>query len=242
MTSPGSRHSPEGVGRSPGPSGRAGRPTIHQLTGGTTAARRGRDQMRGSRRTTGTGRRTATRGALAAAAVAVAVVATPGVASAGGTITPLVDCYTTSGSQTTLVLGYANTKGSSANYDVGGNSNHWTPAQYDGDQPGTFDVGVHHGVYQVTLPSSALSTTSWTLGSTTVNIGSAARAAGTCPAGTTLPATGNGTGPAIALAAAGLVGVVAVRRSRRRALPATSSPDSSPSSPPRPTEGTRTDA
>jgi hypothetical protein len=42
--------------------------------------------------------------------------------------------------------------------------------------------------------------------------------AATCPSSTELPEEGNGTGPAIALVAAGLVGGVVVQRARRRAL------------------------
>jgi hypothetical protein len=41
--------------------------------------------------------------------------------------------------------------------------------------------------------------------------------ASACPPSTELPEAGNGTGPAIALGAAGLVGVVVVQRARRRA-------------------------
>jgi hypothetical protein len=38
-----------------------------------------------------------------------------------------------------------------------------------------------------------------------------------CPPSTELPEEGNGTGPAIALVVAGLVGAVGVQRARRRA-------------------------
>ncbi len=44
----------------------------------------------------------------------------------------------------------------------------------------------------------------------------AASASRVCPASTDLPEEGNGTGPAIGLAAAGVVGAVLVHRTRKR--------------------------
>jgi hypothetical protein len=44
----------------------------------------------------------------------------------------------------------------------------------------------------------------------------AASASRVCPASTDLPEEGNGTGPAIGLAAAGVVGAVLVHRARKR--------------------------
>ena len=177
----------------------------------TVAAARATDGIRGRRRT-------AVRIGVAGLVAATAVVASPGTALAAGTITPLLDCWTVSGSTTTLVLGYSNTKSKAATYDVGGSSNSWTPAKYNGRQPDTFEVGTFHGSYSVTMASSDVATATWTLGSTVLDVSDAKAATGTCPPGTSLPASGNGTGAAIALVAAGGLGVLLVHRARRRAV------------------------
>ena len=162
-------------------------------------------------------RRAAVRAAVAGLVTALAVLATPGSALAAGSITPLLDCWTVSGSTTTLVLGYSNTKSKAATYDVGGSSNSWTPTRYDGRQPDTFEVGTFHGSYSVAMASSDVAAATWTLGSTVLDVSDAKAAAGSCPPGTSLPGDGNGTGTALALAAAGGVGLLVVRRARRRA-------------------------
>ena len=161
-------------------------------------------------------RRTVVRAGVAGLVAAAAVVASPGTAFAAGTVAPLLDCWSVSGSTTTLVLGYSNTKSKAATYDVGGSSNHWTPARYDGPQPDTFEVGTFHGVFRVTMASADVPTATWTLGSTTLDVSDAKAATASCPTGTPLPASGNGTGAAVALAAAGGVGALLVRRTRRR--------------------------
>ena len=162
-------------------------------------------------------RRTAVRAGVAGLVAATAVVASPGTALAAGTITPLLDCWTVSGSTTTLVLGYSNTKSKAAVYDVGGSSNHWSPARYDGPQPDTFEVGTSHGSFSVQMDSADVPTATWTLGSTTLDVSDAMAATSSCPPGTALPADGNGTGWAITLVAAGGFGLVALHRGRRRA-------------------------
>jgi hypothetical protein len=162
-------------------------------------------------------RRAAVRTGVAGLVAAVAVVATPGSALAAGTITPLLDCWTVSGSTTTLVLGYANTKSKAATYDVGGSSNSWSPTRYNGRQPDTFEVGTFHGSYSVTMPSSDVAAATWTLGSTVLDVSDAKATTSSCPPGTSLPGDGNGTGAAVALVAAGGIGLLVVRRARRRA-------------------------
>ncbi|QXG77076.1 hypothetical protein KUM42_05995 [Modestobacter sp. L9-4] len=161
-------------------------------------------------------RRTLVRTGVAGLVTATAVVAAPGTALAAGTIAPLLDCWSVSGTTTTLVLGYSNTKSKAATYDVGGSSNHWTPARYDGPQPDTFEVGTFHGVFRVVMASADVPTATWTLGSTTLDVGDAKAATAGCPTGTPLPASGNGTGAAVALLAAGGIGALLVRRARRR--------------------------
>ena len=163
-------------------------------------------------------RRAAVRTGVAGLVAATAVVASPGTALAAGTITPLLDCWTVSGSTTTLVLGYSNTKSKAAGYDVGGSSNHWSPSRYDGPQPDTFEVGTSHGTFSVRMDSADVATATWTLGSTTLDVSDAMAATGSCPPGTALPADGNGTGWAITLVAAGGIGLAALHRGRRRSV------------------------
>ena len=161
-------------------------------------------------------RRTAVRVGVAGLAAATAVLASPGSALAAGTIAPLLDCWSVSGSTTTLVLGYSNTKSKAAVYDVGGSSNHWSPSRYDGPQPDTLEVGTHHGAFSVRMDAADVPTATWTLGSTTLDVSDAMAATGSCPPGTALPADGNGTGGVLALAAAAGVGLVVLHRARRR--------------------------
>jgi len=168
-------------------------------------------------------RRAVVRAGVAGLVAATAVVSSPGTALAAGTITPLLDCWSVSGTTTTLVLGYSNTKSKAATYDVGGSSNHWSPSRYDGPQPDTFEVGTFHGSFSVSMASADVATATWTLGSTTLDISDAEAGTSTCPPGTALPASGNGTGAAIALVAAGGVGVLLVHRVRRRVAQAPSS-------------------
>ena len=163
-------------------------------------------------------RHTVVRAGVAGLLTATAVLAAPGTALAAGTIAPLLDCWTVSGSTTTLVLGYSNTKSKSAVYDVGGSSNHWSPSRYDGPQPDTFEVGTYHGSFSVQMDSADVPAATWTLGSTTLDVSEAMAAAGSCPPGTALPADGNGTGWVITLVAAGGVGLAALHRGRRRGV------------------------
>jgi hypothetical protein len=108
------------------------------------------------------------------------------------------------------VLGYRN-DGTATEHFRGSADNALAPARYDGAQPTKFDSGTHHGAFTVPVASGSLS---WTLEGTTVVVSASSPA---CPPGSDLPADGNGTGPAIALVGAGVVGVLAVWRARRRA-------------------------
>ena len=127
-------------------------------------------------------------------------------------VTPLLDCVVTArdGSYT-AVLGYKNTNRSST-YTITGSYNVISPSRYDGDQPTSFKPGTYHGVFSLPVSSG---TVYWDLAGTRLTISRTAASA--CPAGTTLPASGNGTGIAIALVAAGVLGVLLVRRARRTA-------------------------
>ena len=127
-------------------------------------------------------------------------------------VTPLLDSVVTArdGSYT-AVLGYKNTNRSST-YTITGSYNVISPSRYDGDQPTSFKPGTYHGVFSLPVSSG---TVYWDLAGTRLTISRTAASA--CPAGTTLPASGNGTGIAIALVAAGVLGVLLVRRARRTA-------------------------
>jgi hypothetical protein len=129
---------------------------------------------------------------------------------------PLLDCWSVGGTTTTLVLGCSKTRSTAATYDVGGSSDHWTPARYDGPQPDTPEVGTSHGAFRVVMASADVPTATWTLGSTTLAVGDAKAATASSTTSTPLPAGGNGTGVAVALLAAGGIGALLVRRARRR--------------------------
>jgi hypothetical protein len=153
--------------------------------------------------------------AVLAAAAALTTAAGPALADPAdgltpghGQLTPLLDCVTRSGSGFTAVLGYANS--GTATEHARGADNAISPAALDGAQPTKFSSGTHHGVFAVTVTGSSAT---WTLEGTTLVIGPTSAA---CPPGTELPAEGNGTGPVLALVAAGLLGGLVVARARSR--------------------------
>jgi hypothetical protein len=162
------------------------------------------------------------RAALVALIATVGLVAVPGTASAAGgdgSITPLLDCLRQNGDGTvTAILGYTNSARNAETIPVG-TWNKISPTNYNGPQPTTFASGTKHGAYTVTMTRSEYSGgPSWFLDGKFAFFGSSwASGVPTCPSSTELPEDGNGTGPAIALAFAGVVGAVAVRRVRRRA-------------------------
>ena len=154
---------------------------------------------------------------LATTAVTAVVALTPGVAGAAPgrsgppDVVPLVDCVTghADGSWT-AVFGYDNRTGAPVEIP-GGPANQVTPPRYDGTQPTTFQPGVRHGVFSVTVTSGG--GPMWHLGRTNL----AAREGGTaCPPSTQMPADGNGTGIVVALVLAGAVGAVVLRRRSSR--------------------------
>ena len=131
--------------------------------------------------------------------------------SAPPDVVPLLDCTIThrDGSWT-AVFGYDNRTGAPVEIP-GGPANQVTPPRYDGTQPTTFQPGVRHGVFSVTVTSGG--GPMWHLGRTNL----AAREGGTaCPPSTQMPADGNGTGIVVALVLAGAVGAVVLRRRSSR--------------------------
>ena len=155
-----------------------------------------------------------------------ASVAAPGIASAEPlTLTGSVDCVIPgSGGAFTAILGYQNTLGHSV-WLPDGWLNLLTPFNYSGRQPTTFDPGVHHGVFSVRITDGAAT---WWLVGTPVAI--TETSAPHCPPPTQMPGDGNGSGVAIGLVIAGVLGVLIVRRLQRR-LVADGAAACSPSSP-----------
>jgi hypothetical protein len=161
-------------------------------------------------------RRQPLRLALAAVLTALAVTATPGVAAAaGGTVTPLMDCYTREkdGSYT-LVFGYSSTNGGTKT--LSGYYNFLSPSKYQGSQPTSFAAGTKHGAFTLRATLQDTYQGYWYLDGHTLTFYSAMRGADTCAASTPLPASGNGTGIAIGLVVAGVAGTLVVRRLVRR--------------------------
>jgi hypothetical protein len=151
--------------------------------------------------------------ALAVGVAAVGLLATPGTASAQGRVTPVLDCYVDNRDGSwTAVFGYQNTTSTTVTIPVGPD-NKVTPTTYGTPQPTTFAPGLHHGAFSVTVTRGA--GPMWHLDQD--NLAARKKSTSACPSSTELPSDGNGTGPAIALAVAGVVGAVAVHRSRRRA-------------------------
>ncbi|WP_222265557.1 hypothetical protein [Modestobacter marinus] len=175
------------------------------------------------------GRARLARAALVAVLALVGLLAVPGTASAApgdGTITPVLDCLRQNPDGTyTAVLGYTNSARSTEPIPVG-TWNTISPAKYNGGQPTSFVSGTRHGAFSVTLTKSEyMGGPSWYLDGKFVFFGWAwTNGVTTCPPSTELPEEGNGTGPAIAVAVAGLVGAFAVHRARRRALAGVGAP------------------
>ncbi|HEY4626946.1 MAG TPA: hypothetical protein VIH01_13090 [Blastococcus sp.] len=160
------------------------------------------------------------RGLLTAVAFVVASVLSLGVATAAppgsNTVTPLLDCTTqNSDGSYTAVLGYSNTAGATATIPFGP-LNFITPRIYDGVQPTTFLSGTRHGVFSLNMPAHA--NLKWRLDGHTLALGNKPTLSSSCPAPTQLPAEGNDTGAAVALTAAGVLGMIVLARVRRRIL------------------------
>jgi hypothetical protein len=159
------------------------------------------------------GRHGRSRAAVVVAGAVVALGAAPGTASAAGEITPTFSCVIKHENTWgwTAVLGYDNSSRYTVVYPVGP-GNVLTPVERNGEQPTRFEAGSHPGVLTVEFQTG--NSVTWTVGGRSVT---ATMNDKTCPSATELPEEGNGTGPAIALVAAGVVGAVAVQRVRRRA-------------------------
>ena len=158
------------------------------------------------------GRSGLSRAALVAVVTVVGLMAVPGTASAAGEVTPVLNCTKpAAGGGFTAVVGYDNTTGQTITIPYG-KQNRIVSGQYDGAQPTVFEAGRHDGVFTVTVTTSSAT---WTLGRTLLLMKPSEAPA--CPSSTELPEEGNGTGPAIGLAAAGVVGAVLLHRANRRA-------------------------
>ena len=163
------------------------------------------------------GRRGASCAALVAVIALVGLFALPGTASAAWKVEPMLDCHVANadGSRT-LVLGYTtNTWGV---WRVPhGKKNALSPSRIQGVQPTEFS-GTVHGAFTIRVTAAELSSGArWELEGYVLDFAAAVGSTSPCPSSTELPEEGNGTGPAIALAAAGVVGGVMVHRANRRA-------------------------
>ena len=87
-----------------------------------------------------------------------------------------------------------------------------------GQQPKQFATGTVHGVWTVRLTHAEIfyQNARWVLNGTTLQYSYYVQYATVCPPTTQLPADGNGTGTAVALGAAGVVGAAVLVRFRRR--------------------------
>ena len=147
---------------------------------------------------------------------ALGLVFTPGTASAAPGVSPIVDCYRDNGDGTVwVVLGYKNTTGSSTTISYG-SANQFYPSRLHGQQPEQFAAGTVHGAFTVRLAYHEVADARWALNGTTLRYSHNAQYATVCPPTTQLPADGNGTGTAVALGAAGVIGAGVLYRFRRR--------------------------
>ncbi|WNV75136.1 hypothetical protein [Geodermatophilus sp. DSM 44513] len=162
--------------------------------------------------------------ALVTVLAGAVLAATPGTAEARGQVQPTLDCARANPDGThTVVFGYTNKTAQSVTIRVG-RENKITPKRHDGKQPTTFAAGEQRGAYSITVNAKEWRHgASWALDGHTVSVGpngvygGSSSKATTCPSSTELPEEGNGTGPAIVLVLAGVVGGVAVHRVNRRA-------------------------
>ena len=168
------------------------------------------------------------RAALVAVVALLALVALPGAASANtatatGFVKPVLECIRKNTDGTyTAILGHTNSSKSTIRVPVG-TWNTIAPAKANGAQPTSFRPGTVRGAYAVTMTQSEyMGGAYWYLDGSFAYFGWAWTMNGPfCPPSTELPEEGNGTGPAIGLAAAGVVGAVLVHRARKRVLAGT---------------------
>jgi hypothetical protein len=175
--------------------------------------------MAGTSKTTGAriGARFARLAAIGVIAT-LAMVFTPGTATANTGVAPIVDCYRYNNDGTFwVVLGYTNTTGAQKTFAYGTN-NQVYPTRLQAQQPKQFATGTVHGVWTVRLTYAEIfqQDARWVLNGTTLRYSQYVNYAQECPPTTVLPADGNGTGTAVALGAAGLVGAAVLYRFRRK--------------------------
>jgi hypothetical protein len=170
----------------------------------------------GTRTTTGSRLRARlARLAVIGVMAALATVVTPGTSSAAS-VTPSMDCYTVHDDRSrTLVLAYTNSEPVARVIPLS-SRNQLSPSRVDGAQPTSFAPGTTHAAFTVRVTETELRTAVWTLDGTRLNLQSAVGYSPRCPAGTQLPADGNGMGTAMAFGGAGVVGACMLHRSRRR--------------------------
>ena len=171
----------------------------------------------------------ASRGALVAVIALIGLVAAPGTASAAATYTvkPVLNCYKeNAGDSWTVVVGYVNSSRKTVDIPRGAHNQAY-PSKFASLPPTSFKPGTVNGVFTAVVSLVALliapavvslsdlySGARWVLDGYTLDYRAAASSSQICPSSTELPEEGNGTGPAIGLAAAAVVGAVLVRRSR----------------------------
>jgi hypothetical protein len=160
------------------------------------------------------------RAALVTVVAVVGLLVVPGTASAAvgdRSITPLLDCIRQNSDGTyTAVIGYTNSARATEKIPLG-TANRISPTRLQGVQPTSFKQGTQHGAFSVTVTGAEVAANArWEVDGNVLDYQDAWGVSSTCPPSTELPETGNGTGPAIALAFAGVIGAIAVRRVHRR--------------------------
>ena len=162
----------------------------------------------------------ASRGALVAVIALIGLVAAPGTASAAATYTvkPVLNCYKENADDSwTVVVGYVNSSRKTVDIPRGAHNQAY-PSKFASLPPTSFKPGTVNGAFTTTVSQADLNAGArWVLDGFTLDYRAAAGASRVCPASTELPAQGNGLGPAIGLAVAGVVGAVLVHRATRRA-------------------------
>ena len=169
--------------------------------------------MTRSRRTANPAGRRTRQAVLVGLVALVGLLVAPGVAQAAGTVTPTVSCYQpNSDGSVSVLLGYNNSSTVTQTIPRGA-SNVITPSRYDGTQPTVFAPGNHPGSFALTVGSADAYSANWTLDGSSL---SSATTVSQCPAGTSLPADGNGLGMTMVMLVAGAFAAVALVVSRRR--------------------------
>jgi hypothetical protein len=159
------------------------------------------------------------RAALVAVIAVAGSAASPGVASATGThpVKPVLNCYQEAADGSwTVVVGYVNSSRKTVDIPRGP-ANQAHPSRFASLPPTSFRHGTVNGAFTaVVSPADLHADARWVLDGSTLDYRAAASSSQVCPSSTELPAQGNGLGPAIGLAAAGVVGAVRVLRIRAR--------------------------